>query len=248
MRALLLAAGMGKRLAPASGGIPKALAIAGGRPLVAHQIDTLLSAGFTPEQLIVVGGCDHAAVADVARSMVPTATIVENTQFHHQNLLSMLAARKHLSDGFLMVNVDHLMPYAVHGLLVDHPAPIVAAVDNDRPIGADDMKVALGDDGNIAAISKQLTSWDVGYIGMTRVHAESVPRYLQTADAVLDSIGPQKAVVEMILGAMAQTDQPPAVCDCSGFTWCEVDTPDELAAAEAALSSITDFFGQKGLS
>ena len=190
---------------------------------------------------MVVGGCDYERVGPLVAREAPNATLVRNDAFHHQNLLSLLSARELLAEGFLLVNVDHLMPWAIHRRMVEHPADVVAATDQDRPVGADDMKVRLDASGRIAAISKQLDTWDRGYIGMTRVRAAAVTSYLETADAVLADIGPERSVVEMVL---ARIQPPPAVCDCSGFKWAEVDTPDELAAAEALLASLPRFFHQ----
>jgi len=246
MRAVLLAAGMGKRLAAASGGVAKALAVVGGRALVEHQLATLAHAGFAAERIVVVTGCDGGRVEELVIRAAPRAIVVHNPAYHHQNLLSLLAARPLLGDGFLLSNVDHLMPYAIHRRLLHAPEDVVAAVDADRPLGGDDMKVALDGQGRLSAISKQLERFDRGYIGMTRCRAEAVPRYLDAAGAVLADVGPEKAVVEMILGRLAATGAPPAVCDCSGFRWAEVDTPDELYAAARELSSHADFFEQHG--
>ena len=246
MRAILLAAGRGQRLRAASGGMAKALAVVRGRTLLEHQLATLRSAGFEPNRIVVVTGCDGERVGDLARSAMAGITVVHNPEFHHQNLLSLLAARHLLGGGFLLLNVDHLMPHAIHSRLVAHPSVLCGAVDADRPLTTDDMKVKLDERGRIAEISKQLEDFDRGYIGMTRCRAEAVDRYLIAADAVLADIGPEKAVVEMILARLAKTDHPPAVCDCSGFAWAEVDTPDELRSAESLLGARTDFFEQPG--
>jgi choline kinase len=241
MRAILLAAGMGRRLTEASGGIAKALVEAAGLPLVVHQLRTLERAGFKPDEVVVVTGCDGDRVAEAVRAENPQATVLHNDRFTDQNLLSLLTARTKLSAGFLLVNVDHLMPHAVHQKLMAAPGTVVAAVDTDRTLTDDDMKVSRGPDGRIAAISKQLTEWDCGYIGMTRVDASMVEHYLATADRVLSKIGAKKAVVEMVLAGLSEA---PSVCDCSGVSWAEVDTPDELAAAEDLLNSRPDFFEQ----
>lgn len=242
LRAVLLAAGMGTRLASASGGIAKALVTVRGAPLVLHQLNTLRAAGFAESELVVVGGFQHDEVAAIVSREAPGATIVENRQYRHQNLLSLLAAREHLHGGFLLVNVDHLMPPAIHRKAVADARPVVACVDHDRPLGHDDMKVACDDNGDLRAISKQLTVFDRGYVGMTRVLGAAVPGYLAAADAVLAEIGPERAVVEMILGRLATTGRPPALCDISGHRWAEVDTPDELAAAEDLLARTPGFF------
>jgi len=247
MRAILMAAGRGMRLREATGNLAKALAPVQGRTLVEHQLATLQNAGFEQERIVVVGGCDYDKLAPLVRATAPRATLLHNPRYTDQNLLSLLTARDYLHDGFLVVNVDHLMPHAIHRRMMtfDPSEPVVACVDNDRSLTDDDMKVALQDDGrHIRSISKQLTAFERGYIGMTRCTAQAIPRYLSTADEVLAEIGPLKAVVEMILGKMATTSQPPAVCDASGFRWFEVDTPEELDVANVGLAAEPRFFEQ----
>ena len=46
MKAMILAAGRGERLRPLTDGLPKALAVAGGKPLIAWQLERLAAAGF----------------------------------------------------------------------------------------------------------------------------------------------------------------------------------------------------------
>lgn len=46
MKAMILAAGRGERLRPLTDGLPKALAEAGGKPLIAWQLERLAAAGF----------------------------------------------------------------------------------------------------------------------------------------------------------------------------------------------------------
>jgi len=239
-----MAAGMGKRLAEASGGIAKALARVQGRTLLAHQIDTLRAAGFTDDQLVIVGGFQFEGVAEIAQEMAPKATLLENRDYRQQNLLTLLTAREHLTDGFLLINVDHLMPSAIHRRMLAHSGQVVACVESGRELADDEMKVALDSDGQLMAISKQLTDFDVGYIGMTCCRKEAVPQYLAAADVVLAKVGPQRAVVEMILGQLAAVGSSPAICDCAGFKWAEVDTPEDLAIAEQLLLNTENFFEQ----
>ncbi len=242
MRAILMAAGMGRRLADASGGIAKALVEANGKALILHQIHCLRAAGFCDDRLVIVGGFEYERLAPLVSAEAPQATLCENTEYHHQNLLSLLSARDYLAQGFLLINVDHLMPPSVHLRMLDAAAPVVACVESGRTLADDEMKVKLNENGGLQAISKMLTEFDLGYIGMTRVRAGAVAAYLDAADAVLAGIGPEKAVVEMVLGQLAKVGFPVGICDFAGLAWAEVDTPDDLKAAEALLQANPNFF------
>jgi choline kinase len=96
------------------------------------------------------------------------------------------------------------------------------------------MKVARDGAGRVREISKALSSWDAGYVGMTKVPAAAFSRYWATADAALAEEG--RAIhVERILGRLATSATPPACRDISGHGWLEVDLPEERERAEEAL-------------
>ena len=90
--------------------------------------------------------------------------------------------------------------------------------------------------GRIVSIAKTLTQFDCGYVGMSRVPTALLGRYFEEADRALAEEG--RAIhVERILGRLAKTELAPACRDISDHGWLEVDTPDERAAAEAALAA-----------
>jgi choline kinase len=96
------------------------------------------------------------------------------------------------------------------------------------------MKVARDADGRVSRISKTLTTFDAGYVGMTKVPAAAGARYWGQADAALAEEG--RAIhVERVLGRLAGTGQPPRCRDISGHGWLEVDLPEERERAESVL-------------
>ena len=67
------------------------------------------------------------------------------------------------------------------------------------------MKVALGPEGKLGAISKQLTEFDRGYVGMTYCPESMLETYFEAFDRVARRHGDQ-AVVEMVLGELADAE------------------------------------------
>jgi choline kinase len=113
--------------------------------------------------------------------------------------------------------------------------------DFDRSLGNDDMKVKLTSDKRVKAISKQLTDFDCGYIGMTYVDSSREGLYREMISKVIDRFG-EKAVVENILQILAETGEfAPYICDLSGFGWYEVDTEEDLMRAEKGLENDSNF-------
>jgi choline kinase len=240
LQVVLLAAGLGSRLGALTKDIPKALVAVAGKPLMFHALE--FAARLRPAQVLVVGGYGFAQVAralDQGRARSPALAalpieLVENTSFRDGNLISLLAARPRLSEGFLLLNVDHIYRASIAQVVAPEAADVTAFIDTDRNLGADDMKVERRPDGRIRRIAKTLIKFDSGYVGMTRVPSSALPRYWQTADAALAEEG--RAIhVERVLGRLAEGDAAPLCRDISGHGWLEVDTADERAAAEQAL-------------
>jgi choline kinase len=221
---------MGTRLGPLSVARPKALVEVAGRTLLDHAID--FARLCAPDAIVVVGGREFAAVAAVATRA--GALAVENQRFHGGNLLSLLAARPHLDEDCLLMNVDHLYPPPIAAIVRTPCDDVTVFIDTDRALGADDMRVARDGAGHVARIAKTLKTWDAGYVGMTRVPAIALARYLAAADVTRATEG-DGAHVERVLQRLADSGTPPACRDVSGHGWLEVDTPEEHARAEATL-------------
>jgi choline kinase len=240
VQVVLLAAGLGSRLGALTKDIPKALINVAGKPLMFHALE--FAARLRAAKVLVVGGYGFSLVAralDQGRTCNPALSglafeLIENPSFRDGNLISLLAARPRLDQGFLLLNVDHIYRPGVAAVVAPDATDVTAFIDTDRSLGADDMKVERGSDGRVRRISKTLTKFDAGYVGMTRVPSCALPRYWQTADAALAEEG--RAIhVERILGRLAEGDTAPLCRDISGHGWLEVDTAEERAAAEQAL-------------
>ena len=172
--AVILAAGLGKRLASLTNGGPKALLELNGRTLLERMIDALRRARFS--EVIVVTG--HAA--DVIRPAlavdVPGVTITErwNPEFATgNNIVSLLSAADLVGGGFCLLNCDITFEPSILADVADLESGNWMVIDGDEPLGAEEMKVVLDDRGVIVRVSKGLDpSTAAGeYIGIARFDA-----------------------------------------------------------------------------
>lgn len=230
MKALILAAGLGKRMGYMTGAIPKAMVEVAGIPLV-DRIADFLDNGTFSEIGIVVGYQGELLRRHLEKK---NFKVFVNNDYEKGNILSMLAAKDFLDDDFLMTNVDHIYPAELLGHILKNVFGITAMCDFDRDLVDDDMKVKLRKDGCIEKISKTLTDYDGGYIGMTFCGKEMIGTYKKAALEVVKISGEQSSV-ESLLGRLAETGEKISVCDTSGLRWLEIDTQEDYNNAVSVL-------------
>jgi choline kinase len=231
--AVVLAAGFGSRLEAAAGGLPKALVPVLGRPLLAYTLDGLAEAGV--REVVVVVGYRGDTLAAALRQMqaeqsVPIAIdFVRNPRFTLPNGSSLAAARPAVGGRpFLLLMADHLLSSEAIGRMV--AAPHALAVGLDRaPLPparfADATKVRLNGSGLVSAFGKQLELDDGVDAGIFRCSS--------AVFEAIDAAGSDQELAAIMTAVAAR--HPVHAVDLTGAFWLDVDTPGDLADAEAFL-------------
>jgi choline kinase len=231
---IIMAAGRGLRLRPLTIDVPKALVVCRGFPLIEYACEFARHVLDGTGNIAVVTGYGGDMVKEYLEVEVKDAIVLHNEKFEKGNILSLQKGLSFRPKSFLLMNVDHIYPFAFAKRLLEASGAVVAAIDTDRSLGADDMKVKLGGNGKVQKISKALDDYDCGYIGMTLVREEGLQLYMQALDHVLAVKG-EMACAEEVLQAIADMGGEVSVCDLSGLCWLEVDTIEDLIRAEEVL-------------
>lgn len=239
MHVVILAAGLGSRLGAATLATSKAMIEVAGRPLADYAARFAERVG--AERIAVVGGYRCEDLERFMRSAHPDAALVENRDYRAGNLLSLVAglALVPAQSGYLVMNTDHIYRPGIAAVVRDaarQAREVTAFCDFDRPLGPDDMKVALDAERRVAAMSKRLARWDSGYVGMTFVPSGRAEAHRAAVARARSRCG-EPAVAEDALVELARTERPPAIADVSGHGWLEIDEPHERALAERVLSA-----------
>jgi choline kinase len=240
VRAVILAAGRGGRLAGVIGERPKCLARVGDRTLLDHQIAALRAAGI--DRITVVAG--HR-LDDVRRACPRGLDIVLNTRYASTNsLYSLWLARDLLLDGFVVLNCDVLFhPQLLHDLLTARyeDALLVAARTDAGPYSDEEMKVCIRR-GLVCAIAKTLADEDsdAENIGIARFGPGGATALVDQMNRIV-ATGQVREWLPRAFEALCAT-RPLHAIESRGFPWIEIDFPEDywracsevLPAIEAA--------------
>jgi choline kinase len=243
--AVVLAAGFGSRLAAGVGGDqPKPLTIVAGTSLLMRSLHSLefagcqhvmLVAGFKAEQL-------EKAVRDEYSGPLKVSVVV-NREFDLQNGVSVLSAREHLSETFLLTMADHVFDRSIMELAGAHRPPEGGAtllVDRklDKIFDMDDATKVRSCGQNIAAIGKELDAYDcvdTGLFVCTHGLLNALEAYYRIHGDVSLSNGVQSLADESLM----------SILDIGDAFWQDIDTPEMLANAELILNCASSSASQK---
>jgi choline kinase len=192
-RAILIAAGRGRRLGPHTEEIPKCMVDVGGRAFVERGWDGFAGAGI--EELVVIRGYRGDVLEPFIRARVPRVTFVDNPEWQTNNvLLSLACARAFLDRPLLISYSDIIFTPAVaaaaarssaeYGLVIDRDFRSIYEGRTEHPL--DEGEVAdLKSSGAVARVGKRaLPPADaIGeFIGLMSLGARGVHGLAQAMD------------------------------------------------------------------
>jgi choline kinase len=194
-QAILIAAGRGKRLGAHTEEIPKCMVEVAGKPILGWVWQALASVGVT--ELVVIRGYRGDVLESFVRTLVPSATFVDNREWQSNNvLLSLACARAHLDRPTYLTYSDIVFTPAVAaaaaastaeiGLVIDREFRTIYEGRTEHPLGEGEV-ADLMPDGSVARVGKRALPPEdaIGeYIGLTRLGARGVATAGNTLDAV----------------------------------------------------------------
>jgi choline kinase len=236
MIGMVLAAGQGQRLRPLTSDLPKTLLeVADGRTILDIALANLRAAGL--ERVVVVTGFAAGRVEAVreeleARHDVALELVYNDRALEWNNAYSLWLAREFFSEGVLLVNGDTVHPPSVELALLAARGPgLVIAVDDQKALGEEEMKVLLTPSGAVRRINKAVDPAEARgeYIGLTLIEPAAASAL---ADA-LEVTWKRDPGLYYEDGFQELVDRGGEVLTASigGVAWCEVDDHVDLARA-----------------
>lgn len=237
MIGLVLAAGAGRRLRPYTDTLPKALMqVDDDRTILDCSLANLAAVGLT-DVVIVVGYCADAVeerkAALEARHGVSLTLVFNDKAEVWNNAYSLWTAREHLREGALLVNGDTLHPVGVEQALLANRGPgVLLAVDVEKTLAEEEMKVQVDDQRHVRRITKLMdpaTAY-AEYIGASLIEghaAEALAASLQATFERDPDLYYEDGYQHLADSGFAVGTTPIP----SGTRWVEVDDHADLARA-----------------
>jgi len=240
MKAIVLSAGLGRRLRPTTEELPKCLLpVDNGHPVLELQLRTLAKCGVRQATVMVGYGAEKVEHFLAAR---PSADIEVCTHYNPffattNTVVTCWLASPYMTEDFVLLNGDTLFEAEILRRVLTAPhAPLTMAIDQKGQYDEDDMKVMLNGGRQLKAVGKTLVTSriDGESIGLMAFREKGVAAFRSTLDvAVRDSAVLQKWYHD-IISFMADSLVVETVL-IKGLWWKEIDTAEDLAEARAYL-------------
>lgn len=226
-KAIILAAGRGRRLGASTATRPKCLLRVGPQSLLEHQLDALRAHG-VEKTVVVVGYCAQA----VRTQVNGLAGFIDNQRHSVTNsLYSLWLARDHAQEGFLLLNADVLFDPEVLTRVLASPHPNVLAVERRGRFDPEEMKVELEGD-RIRALGKALPAAQAHAenVGVGKFSAQGARRLFSEMERLLEESKAEREFCPYAFNAIAG-ELPLHAAPVDDLPWIEIDFVEDLLRA-----------------
>jgi len=239
MKALMLAAGVGKRLGNTDA-LPKSLLDFAGRSLLARHIDILRASGIEGLEL-AVGYRDDAIRAEIevcGHADFVRATL--NPDYERGSMVSLWTLRDALTAGedVLLMDADVLYDQRMIRALTDTTVANCFLLDRDIEPGEEPVKLCVRGD-RLVEFRKQVAP-DLAYdfhgesVGFFRLSGDMAARLADRTQDYVDRGLLDEHYEEAIRDLLLENGGAEfGFEDVTGLPWIEIDFPEDIARAEA---------------
>lgn len=238
MKAIILAAGVGNRLGPDSGGRPKCLLRFNGISLLSRHIAILATLPVT-ETLIVTGyrseDIDRELAAAGGSLSVTTAF---NPDYRSGSLISLYTARDFVKpdEPCLLMDADVLYHNDILTRLVSSPHENCFLLDREFIQGEEPVKLCIRD-GEVVDFRKHIDEelvydYQGESVGFFKFSGEIMRDLMRRARGYLDRRGSDQPYEELIRDCLLEYPQRFSFEDITGLPWLEIDFPEDIVRAE----------------
>lgn len=232
MKAVILAAGVGKRLWEVTQHRPKCLIEIGGRSLLRRYLESLASVGIRRADIVVGYKQEMIRAAVQQDSCGLTVKFLVNEQFHRGSISSLWLARTALDDDTIVMDADVLFHQEILRRLVSSPSENARLMDETvKQTGEECMVVVAG--GRVIALTKTMPEqYDYAGegVGFLRVRHADTPRVVSSLRGYIDrgawDMEYEDALLQYFQDVRVGYER------IGGLPWTEVDFIEDIRKAE----------------
>lgn len=242
--AIILAAGIGRRLGTFHVDQPKILLAFDGATLLARHLGILRRAGIIEVTIVVGFAAEHILSALPAISEGLSVTTIENPDFREGSVVSLWAARAILRSGapIILMDGDVLYDDRLMARLVSSRSQDSLLLDREIEPGDEPVKLCIRD-GIIVDFRKQPTEAhdfhgeSVGFFRFTpATAAELATRAEDYVSSGRRHMEYEEPIRDMLMQSAADRF---GFEEVTGLPWTEIDFPEDVAKATALLPELS---------
>jgi len=234
MQAIILAAGVGKRLKPLTDKQPKCLIKIGGKTLLARYLETLKRLGIR-DITFVLGHLKDLIIEEI--SALDTKKELKfhyliNDGYKNGSITSLWTAREKLGKDVLIMDADVLFHPALLERLVKSPNASCFLMEEDFIDTGEEMKLFIKDD-RVIAISKKnkvktpCVGEGVGFLKLSAEHGPTLKKALEDLISTGRLDAEYEEAIDRCLGKSKMGFER-----VDGLPWIEIDFGEDVARAE----------------
>lgn len=237
---VILAAGIGSRLAPLTDDQPKCLTDLNGKSLILRVVEQFLGHADVHHITVVVGYLGDQITDALAPYGSRVSTVVNPDFRSTNNLYSFTLAQVNLVDSHTLVLLNGDCAYddeIIRDIVESRAATSEVAADSDVFM-EESMKITTGPNGDITHIAKTITE--------VEAHATSIDLYrlisgdkgvlLEKAASIFETSGLNTWTEVALAECFADGSIVARPLDIAGHRWYEIDTLEDLDAAQQLFS------------
>jgi len=233
VNAIILVAGVARRLAPLTDSTHKALLPVGGRPVLTRMLESLNAVGVRQVTLVVGHCADQIRKHAGERVGRMAVRYIHNPEYARGSVLSLYTARQALREPTLIMDADVLFPRDFLRRLLEIPAPSALLVDRGFTDTGEEVKIYTRGE-RVIALGKKVVpeAWDaVGEgIGFFKCGAEAAPELVRGLAKVIEEshgLGEWEDAIHLLA-----PQRHVGWVDVTGMPWTEIDFVEDLRRAE----------------
>ncbi|MCI0525902.1 MAG: phosphocholine cytidylyltransferase family protein, partial [Nitrospira sp.] len=236
MKAVILAAGVGKRLGKQGQGLPKCMVQIGGRPLLARTLTALDKVGI--KDRVVVAGYEKEKIehlVNTVENVRKTVRLRVNPDYRKGSILSLWCARDEFNDDLLIMDADVLYADALLSKLVFSSHPNALLLDpRSNSTGEEMMLMVRGN--RVVHIGRKvegnydLIGEGVGFLKLSRQDAPVLKEALEQLVKEGKEVCEYEDAIELLIQKVVVGYE-----SVGSLAWTEIDFPEDIQKAETEI-------------